>query len=105
MTTANLDYAPRLSTAVWHQPADVLPESPLPVLGRIYNDEATLECVAYDDYGRAWWGGTPHEVRAAFAEDRARICENARKSGFTLEEMCDMIVAQCADANRPERPY
>lgn len=99
-----LTYEPRLSTRAWHQPADVLPESPLPTLGRIYHDEATLECVAQDDFGREFWGGTPHQVRKAFAAHIAAICEHARKSGIPLAQLCDELIDQCADANRPERP-
>lgn len=104
MTTAALTYADRLSTRVLHQPEDIRPTSPLPTLGRIYEDFITLECVAQDDYGRSFEGDTPEAVREAFAEDRARICEHARKSGISLEELCYEIVAQQADANRPERP-
>jgi len=94
-----------LSTRIQHIPAFVVPDSPLPTLGRIYHDEPNQECVAQDDYGREFWGGTDHQVRAAFAADIAAICEHARKSGFTLQEECDMLLDQCADANRPERPY
>lgn len=99
-----LDYAPRLSTRLWHQPEMPVVESPLPVLGRIYEDVVTLECVAQDDYGRTFYGETAEQLRIAFAADRAMICEHARKSGISLEEMCDLLVAQCADANRPSRP-
>ena len=93
-----------LSTRIQHIPAFVVPDSPLPKLGRVHFDELAFEYMAIDDYDRVWWGGTPHQVRAAFAADIARICENARKSGFTLQEECDMLIDECTAANRPERP-
>lgn len=101
---STLTYEPRLSTRAWHQPAFVVPESPLPKLGRVHFDEVAFEYMAMDDYDRVFWGGTPHQVRAAFAADIAAICENARKSGFTLQEECDMLVQECATDNQPERP-
>ena len=87
------------STHVRNIPALVVVDSPLPKLGTIRFDDDAFEFVAYDNWGRPFWGGTPHEVRAAFAADRAMICDNARLAGNTLEQECEWVEQDWAAAN------
>lgn len=103
MTTAALTYSPRLSTRVWHQPADVLSDNPLPTLGEVlWNDDVLEYCARDSDYV-GFYGETPSLVIAQFHDMLRSLTAQARHEGVPLEVICRSRSDSMEEL--PERPW